>query len=341
MKNTKKNILFIKLSNASFITQDEIILKKNFNVTTYFYGTNKGLKAIQSLIRVFFYLFVNIWKFSIVYIWFADYHSVFPALFTWVFKKKTIIVLGGFDVAKIPEHNYGGHMKPIRSFFIKASCYFSYKLLAVSEFVKQSSQISISSKMLFKTEVICNAIDTHDFRNLNRSRKNQIIYVSAAEDLKRAQIKGIDRLLHIAQLLPEFTFILVGVSDTFLKQEFEIRNIANLRTIPFVKKDKLISLYNESKVVLQLSIIESFGVAVIEAMSCGCVPVVSNIGGLKEVVSDDNGYKVDRMNDIQICDSILNAIDSFEEKSPLLHDYVSQKFSVQSREKALIKVIDA
>jgi L-malate glycosyltransferase len=46
-------------------------------------------------------------------------------------------------------------------------------------------------------------------------------------------------------------------------------------------------------VLANLSEYESFGVSVIEAMACEKVVLVTNVGGLKEVVSDDSiGLKV-------------------------------------------------
>jgi len=45
----------------------------------------------------------------------------------------------------------------------------------------------------------------------------------------------------------------------------------------------------ESKIYLQLSRHEAFGVSVVEAMKYGCIPIVSNAFALPEVVGN-NGY---------------------------------------------------
>ena len=338
MTNTKK-ILFIKLSNSTFILKDEEILNQHFEVTSYFYGTEKGFKAGLSLVKQFFYLLLNIWKYDLIYIWFADYHSFLPALFSWLFKKKTIIVLGGFDVMKIPELNYGGHISRIRSWFIKASCYLSDKLLVVSEYAQIQASRNISPKVISKTEIIYNGIDTVSFKNLKKERQNKIIYVSAAEDERRAKIKGIDKLLKVAEKLPNYEFLLVGVADDFLNQTFN-SHPENIKTISFISKNKLITLYNEHKVVLQLSVIESFGVSVVEAMACGCVPVVSAVGGLKEVVKSDYGYLVDRNHTDNIRDSVLDAFKTYDKKSDLAQQKVLADFSDEDRKKAILNAIN-
>jgi len=100
-------------------------------------------------------------------------------------------------------------------------------------------------------------------------------------------------------------------------------------------------LYNEHKVVLQLSVIESFGVSVAEAMSCGCVPVVSAVGGLKEVVKSDYGHLVGRNQTPEIGDAITDAMNTFDEKSVLAQEMVMKNFSVKDREQKLIDFIEA
>jgi glycosyltransferase involved in cell wall biosynthesis len=57
---------------------------------------------------------------------------------------------------------------------------------------------------------------------------------------------------------------------------------------------KLSEFYQQADIVVNPSISESFGMAVIEANSYGLPVIVSNIGGMDELVQDGvNGYKID------------------------------------------------
>lgn len=340
MKNKLSNILLIKVNNSSFINLDETILKNNFNTTTYFYGTEKGIKSVISSLKLLLYLIRNLRKFKYYYLWFADYSSVIPAVFAKIFNKKLIIVLGGYDVAKIPELNYGGHIKNIRSAAIKLSCNLSYKLIAVSQYVKEEALQNISNKLFNKIEVIYNTIDTEKFKITNqKERLNQIICVSAASSKNRAILKGIDRVIDVAIKMPNYKFIIVGISKEFLEQTFNITKPENIETVSFINHSNLITVYNQSKIVLQLSVLESFGVAVVEGMACGCVPVTSNVGGLKELSNSSFGYKIDRANTPEICDAIIDGINTFNEKYLLASAEVTKRFNSKTREKAIADLI--
>jgi glycosyltransferase involved in cell wall biosynthesis len=56
------------------------------------------------------------------------------------------------------------------------------------------------------------------------------------------------------------------------------------RVIKDMNQALLMDVLRESKVYCQISFTECFGMTVLEAMACGCVPVVSNRGALPEVV---------------------------------------------------------
>jgi len=50
---------------------------------------------------------------------------------------------------------------------------------------------------------------------------------------------------------------------------------------------------------------EGLPLALLEAMSCGCVPVISNVGGIKQLDFGGIGYKFDDFNPSEIADKIV------------------------------------
>jgi glycosyltransferase involved in cell wall biosynthesis len=61
---------------------------------------------------------------------------------------------------------------------------------------------------------------------------------------------------------------------------------ANVTLYNKVLPEELASFYKKAKIYCQLSRSESFGVSIAEAMSYGGYPVVTNEGGMPEVVGD-------------------------------------------------------
>ena len=86
-------------------------------------------------------------------------------------------------------------------------------------------------------------------------------------------------------------------------------NIKNYIINGFVPRNELIQLYNKSKVFLFLSVIEGFGFPPLEAMACGTVPLVYNVGPMKDNVGSKE-FCVDFKNNKQVAERITELIDN-------------------------------
>src|SRR5690606_12191600 len=115
--------------NSSFILKDQSILEKNFITRPYRINTSTPIKYFFATIKLILFLIFVSWQYDVFYIRFADWHTAFIAFFKRLFKKKLCVVIGGYDVAAIPEINYGGHLNKIRSKFIKYALYNATCLL--------------------------------------------------------------------------------------------------------------------------------------------------------------------------------------------------------------------
>src|SRR5271157_5036327 len=95
---SKLRILLVYYSAfSSFIKNDCDLLSKHYEVSKI------NIKTIKDI----FSLAVAVSKCDLTFIWFAGKHA-FPAiLLSKILRKKSIVVVGGYDVAYLPEINYG------------------------------------------------------------------------------------------------------------------------------------------------------------------------------------------------------------------------------------------
>ena len=99
MSSKKINILYIYSGETEFKKRDEIIFSDNgnlrklnlLNINDFFNPKN------ISLIK---------WC-DVIVIWFASYHALPFVVLNQIFNKKIYIIAGGYDVANVPEINYG------------------------------------------------------------------------------------------------------------------------------------------------------------------------------------------------------------------------------------------
>ena len=130
-------------------------------------------------------------------------------------------------------------------------------------------------------------------------KKDQVLTVGEINE-ETILRKGLDRFLLVSKAFPNIQFIHIGKwtdkhgkpSDNAFKK---LKNISseNVEFLGFVSEDILKKTFQESKIYLQLSRHEAFGVSVLEAMKYGCVPIVTNAYALPEVVGE-NGFIIER-----------------------------------------------
>lgn len=114
--------------------------------------------------------------------------------------------------------------------------------------------------------------------------KNYILYVGNSKPHK-----NLARLIEVYTLLPDeiknkYLLVLAGVNrkDIVIYRQYE----HYLRVIEFIPDDDLPVLYSGAEVFVFPSVYEGFGLPPLEALSCGCPVVVSNIPSLQEVLKD-------------------------------------------------------
>jgi glycosyltransferase involved in cell wall biosynthesis len=160
--------------------------------------------------------------------------------------------------------------------------------------------------MISKSSVIYPAVNTQVYGQLagNEARQNQVVTVG-----RFTREKNLHLIPEIASKCPEdVRFAIVtasaGISNDFMdefnyaRKKFRVESRVNLFVdIPFEQK---LAIIRQSKVYLHLMPGEHFGIALAEACSAGCLPVVAKGGGQEEIVEgiphslyDDPGHAAD------------------------------------------------
>jgi glycosyltransferase involved in cell wall biosynthesis len=329
-----KKILFVYTNYSTFVKTDFEILSEMHSVKPYQFKPVKGLlkTAWQMLLQLLF-LLLNIWKFDAVFIWFADYHSFLPVLFAKLTGKKSFVVIGGYDVVKMPKLNYGVFTSKFRGFCAVYSMKNSSLNLAVSKNVERKVRW-IAKKS--NTQLIYNCVNISENKNIQLEKENLVITVGLIDSERTYFIKGIDTFIEVARLLPEFNFMVIGMSENLPAHIINNRP-DNMEFVGRVNHDELQNYYKKAKIYCQFSRSESFGVAIVEAINFGCVPFVTNVGGMPELVGK-TGRIVKRIPGIissQISEVVLNYSGHILKK-----DTQNWPFSVEQRRKNLKTVLN-
>lgn len=103
--------------------------------------------------------------------------------------------------------------------------------------------------------------------------------------------KGLNILIKAAQVLEDVNFILVGSGYLKSKLIRMARDAKNVKFVGAINDDALRKMYASSHVICLPSIntTEAYGLALIEGALYGCVPIASNLIGVKENISQLGG----------------------------------------------------
>jgi len=102
--------------------------------------------------------------------------------------------------------------------------------------------------------------------------------------------KNYEMVVEVAKLLPDVKFVIIGrKQDATYYEKIESIKPANLKLPPDLPENETISQLAKAKVYLHAMVGEHFGISIVEAMASGCIPVIHNSGGAKEII-EDVGY---------------------------------------------------
>lgn len=333
----KTRILFVYSGLSSFIRKDLEIIERHFDVKEMkvwmFFVFRKGRDPL-----VFLRLLKGALWADVVFCWFANINAFFSVLFSIFLRKKSVVIVGGYDAAYLPEIDYGRfvHRWP------RMQTRFVYehvdKILVVDVALKKDIIKNTNLNIENKIEVVPTGYDSDKWKPGNRDRENLVITVGAVEwsNLKR---KGFETFVKAARYLPDVKFVLIGKhldDSVHCLKSFASPNV----DFPgFVSDRELLHFYQRAKVYSQLSRYEGLPTSLCEAMLCGCVAVGTKYCGIPTAMGD-TGFYVPYGDVEATVEGIKRALSSKEGKREAARGRIKKMFPLERRKKELIRHIN-
>jgi len=141
-----------------------------------------------------------------------------------------------------------------------------------------------------KIVVIPNAIDLAHYKRKEIDTKNQAIFIGRLVFYKNLEIL-IKAFAQVVKKIPDAKLVIVGDGPSKQSLIDEALSAGLDKNVDFkgtVSDDEKIKLLYESRVLLNPSLVEGFGLVILEAFSCSKPVIVSDTRPLSDLVSDTN-----------------------------------------------------
>jgi glycosyltransferase involved in cell wall biosynthesis len=320
-------ILFVHNGPTHFVQLDLDELREHYDVTEC-YLRSRWINA------------ASIWRqvrtHDLVFGWFASWHTFLPLLFARVSGKPSLLVIGGYDLANMPEIGYGHQRGGIKRWISQRTMYLANRLVTNSYYSRNEAA---RNALLREEEVHPIYHGVRDpFRSLPKRSRSRIALTVGNVDQSNLRRKGHEPFVRTAALMPDVNFVLAGAwKDHAIEY---LRSIAtpNVTFTGWLSKEALWDYYGRAAVYVQASLHEGFGLSVAEAMLAGCIPVVTKAGALPEVAGEF-GVSIAEPEPAIIAQAIEKALAHDYESRILIRQTILDRFPMKKRGQALDQLI--
>jgi glycosyltransferase involved in cell wall biosynthesis len=253
-------------------------------------------------------------------------------------RKKTLVVVGGFDAAYVPEIGYGIFVNRWRRVLTNIVYRQTDKILVVDISLKKdvvrNSHLDTGKKIV----VIPTGYDSAKWKLGDRDRENLVITVAGVK-WSNVRRKGLETFVKTAKYLPDMKFVLIGKHYDDSIQYLKSISTSNVYFTGFISENELIRYYQRAKVYCQLSRYEGLPTSLCEAMLCGCIPVGTKYCGIPTAIGNA-GFYVPYGDIKSTVAEVQRALNAKDEKRNVARERIKKNFPLQRRERELVNNIN-
>lgn len=314
IEEISNNLIVIQSYNKNFndITSNykktTKIVKITNNPGNSFVGRSVGFFYQQLTISYYLMLLkeVNIWFFNMGDI------LVIPMITAWLFRKKTIVIIGG-NLEKEVEYMHNPLIIKLLIFTKKLVLKLSTKILLYSPgLVKTWGLENYDNKIVITHR---HFLDFNKFKikSIYKDRNNIIGLIGRLSDEK-----GVINFITAIKLLEKrniekkynIHFLIVGSGPLYEKTKHEIKDLnSNVELINWVPNEKLPNILNQLKLLVIPSFTEGLPNIMLESMACG-TPILSNsVGAIPDIIKDgENGFLMENNDPETIMEKMIEIL---------------------------------
>jgi glycosyltransferase involved in cell wall biosynthesis len=322
-----KRVLYVHSRKASFVAIDRELLAERYEIEDLYQPGRlpHPARVLRGVLRA-----------DAVFGWFASWHTFFPITLAWVLRKPSVLIVGGFDVANMPEIGYGyqrGGLRRWASRWImkRARRLVTFSRYALSE-IERNTPIPPD-----RVEVI--HLGVPDPFGEPPAAKQPLALTVGAIDRTTLVQKGQLAFVRAARELPDVGFVFVGAWQDDAVERLRDEAPDNVKLTGWQSDPQLRDHYRRAAVYVQASWHEGFGLAVAEAMLAGCVPVVMNVTAMPEVV-DEAGILISSQRPEEVAGGVRRALELGPEAGRRARERILTQFPVARRRERLQRVVE-
>jgi glycosyltransferase involved in cell wall biosynthesis len=322
-----KRVLFVHSRKASFIAIDREILAERYEIEDL-YQPGRLPNPIAVIGRVA--------RANLVFGWFASWHTFFPITLAWLARKPTVLVIGGFDTANMPDIGYGHQRGGLRRWASRWIMGRARRLITNSGYSLAEIERNTPIPPASVTVVHHGVPDA--FGEAPAAKQREALTVGAIDRTTLVQ-KGQLAFVRAAAELPDVGFVFAG---RWLDDSIDVLRAAARENVEFtgwLSDAELHARYRRAAVYVQASRHEGFGLAVAEAMLAGCIPVVMNATAMPEVVGDA-GVLIESQRPADVAAGVRRALELGPDAGRRARERILSSFPMERRRTGIHRVVE-
>ncbi len=322
-------VLYVSGRRNTFTRIDREILEDAFEVEEHFQpgALPRPVELARKLRRC-----------DVVFGWAASWHTLYALNAAAAMRRPSVLVIGGFDTAAVPEISYGNQLGRVRRSRARLTIARASRLITNSRFSLAEIEENLGlgpDRVRVVYHGLADRFGTPD----PGARADLALTVGVVyrENLLR---KGHLPFVQAAAELPEVRFVLAGKLQDEAGAQLREMAAANVELTGWLEDDELDTLFRSARVYVQASVHEGFGLSLAEAMLAGAVPVVTEAGALPEVVGR-TGVRISEPSAEAVADGVRRALELGPEAGLDARRRILAEFPLEARRDGIVAEVEA